>query len=291
MNYQKIILFVLLLVLCFEPVNGQDLMPYRLQSEMIGMGGASFQYWKAKEDNVSEFALPMVMVYPYSPRMRLYGMATPGSSTLNAGDKYGLSGFSDVKLGGHYLMKNDKYLLTFGLNLPTGKSALNMEEYAVANVIALPVFNFRVPTYGQGLDLQLGISTARDMGGYVLGYGINYLHKGGFEPFQDVDATYTPGDEISFTVGADREEITLFGKEMRLTGDLLYSIYFTDSWAGENVFKSGNRLFIQVMSVFKHGPYDIVLLLRERIKSKNKSGAGDIFEDKQLHTECSMNRC
>ncbi len=260
-----------ILVICL-PLTAQ----VRLQSDPIAGGGLSFEYWKAEDDNVMQIALPITYIIPYSPAMRLYAITSPAFSNWNES----LTGLSDIKLGGHYLLPNKQWLLTFGLNLPTGKSALTFDEYQVASVLSLPALNFRVPIYGQGLDLQFGINTARQMGDYVIGAGITLLKKGGYEPYKDVDDKYSPGDEISLTLGAERKA-TLLGKDMKLTGDLLYSIYMKDEYADQEVFKSGNRLLIQLMSQFEMDEIDMMIFIRNRTKGKNKSGLGDIVTERK----------
>lgn len=278
-----LVFFTFLFIWLARSLFAQDLQPYRLQAASVLNYGAAFDFWKAKNDQATELSIPILFVYPYSPKLRLYGLTAPAFSTLNTGEKYSLNGLSDLKLGGHYLMSGDRWLLTFGLNLPTGKNALKSDEYAVASVLTIPAFQFRVPSYGQGSDLQVGLSTGHEMDDWVLGFGVSYLKKGGFKPFADVDETYGPGDELSLTIGAERQAL-IFGKQMRITADLLYSNYSSDNWAGEEVFKSGNRLLLQVMSVFKHGPYDIVLLMRNRSKAKNKTGSGSVFETERKNS-------
>jgi len=264
-------------------IQAQEGMPYRLQSGIIGNAGCAFDYWKVKKDKVSEFTIPMMMVRPFSSKLTMYALTSPAFSSLNTGESYGLSGLSDIKIGGHYLILNDQWLLTFGLNLPSGKSALKTEEYTVATVLTIPAFNFRTPSLGQGMDVQAGLSGARELGGFVLGYGVNYLLKGAYKPFDDVEDTYNPGDELGFSLGAERR-VQWLGKDMRLTGDVLYSMYFSDTWLKERVFKSGNRLLIQFMSVFKQGPLDLVLMARDRIKGKNKTGSYEAFETERKNS-------
>lgn len=254
------------------PAYGQ----VRLQSDPQAGAGLSIEYWKAEDDNIIQIALPVTYILPYSPQMRLYAITSPAFSNWNES----LTGLSDIKLGGHYLLPNKQWLLTFGLNLPTGKSALTFEEYQVASVLSLPALNFRVPIYGQGLDLQVGMNTARQMGDFIVGAGITYLMKGNYEPYNDVDGTYAPGDEISLTLGAERKA-TLLGKNMKLTGDLLYSIYMKDEFADQEVFQSGNRLLIQLMSQFQMDNIDMMVFIRNRTKGKNKSGFGDIVTERR----------
>jgi hypothetical protein len=165
----------------------------RLQTDIVGAAGISFESWKAKDNKVTEMSIPVMFIYPYSPKISLYAMTSPVSSNLEAGEKYSLSGLSDLKWGGHVLTLNNRLLITLGMNLPTGKHALEMEEYSVASALSVPAFNFRTPTLGQGFDVQLGANSAMEMGSMVLGYGASYLMKGKFKPLKEYEDAYNPG--------------------------------------------------------------------------------------------------
>jgi hypothetical protein len=256
----------------------------RLQLNRTGSAGLSFEWWKAKKDKITQLALPVTVVYPRSEKLGFYALMTPAVlSSLNVGESYGLNGISDLKLGGHALVMNDKVLVTFGINLPSGKHALDDEEYSVASVLAMPAFNFRVPSMGQGLDVKLGLSSAREVSGVVVGFGADYLRKGGYKPFGNLEGSYKPGDELSFTCGAEKE-LSLMGRDMRIYGDVLYSIYMDDTWEGTKAFRSGNRLLIQLMSTFRYGSADVTVLLRDRIKGKNKTGAGKVYDTERKNS-------
>jgi hypothetical protein len=261
--------------------------PRRLQTDIIGGAGVSYESWKAKNDKVTEMAIPVTFIYPYSSKLSLYAMTSPVSSNLDAGEKYSLSGLSDLKWGGHYLTLNDQLLITMGMNLPTGKHALEDKEYSVASVLSLPAFNFRVPTLGQGFDVQLGANSARELGGWVLGVGASYLMKGNFKPFKGHEESYNPGDEVTLTAGLDKNVI-LSGKGMQIKGDVVYTMYFDDVWGGKKVFKSGNRILIQLLSEFKLGSLDAGLFIRERIKGKNTTGAGKTYATERLNSNANQ---
>ena len=255
----------------------------RLQLSHTGIVGISYEYWKAKNDQISEFAFPLTFLCPVNDRIGFYAVTAPAMSNLSVGENYSLKGMSDLKFGGHWLTLKDRFLFTFGLNLPTGRSALQDDEYPVASVLSMPAFNFRVPSFGQGLDFQLGVNGAFEVGGFVIGCGASYLMKGGYKPFQDLDQTYKPGDEIAVTTGADKE-VSLFGMNTRLIGNFLYSMYLEDTWAGKNLFQSGNRLLIQFSSLIKLDALDLTMLIRDQIKDKNKIGSGEIFDTERNNT-------
>jgi hypothetical protein len=259
----------------------------RLQTDIVGAAGVSYESWKAKDNKVTEMSVPVMFIYPVNTKMSLYAMTSPVSSNLEAGEKYSLSGLSDLKWGGHCLTMNDRLLITLGVNLPTGKHALEVEEYSVASALSVPAFNFRTPTLGQGFDVQLGANSAIEAGSFVLGYGAGYIMKGKFKPLKEYEQGYDPGDEVTLTAGVDRNT-TVLQKDMQIRGDVLYTLYFDDTWGGEKVFKSGNRLLIQLFSQFMVGSHDAALFIRERIKGKNTTGSGKSYATERLNSNANQ---
>ncbi len=276
---KQYLIYGALFLIVVSLVTGQP----RLQSDRIAGGGLSFEFWKVKDDQITQFALPITYILPYSPQLKLYAMTSPAFTTWE--DSYG--GFSDIKLGGHFLTNDNQFLITFGLNLPAGKNALNNKEYRVANVLALPAFNFRVPSLGQGMDFQIGISTARQIGDYIMGGGITYMLKGSYEPYSGLDAGYDPGDELSFTLGAERN-VSFLNKDMKLTGDFMYSLYMKDEYDNVDWFKAGNRLLFQVMSQFQIDQIDMVVFIRDRIRGKNERRSGTSIEPEKENSNANQ---
>ncbi|MBN2416468.1 hypothetical protein JXO52_11530 [bacterium] len=256
---------MVLFILAFTPSAVMPQQAYRLRSDMAARAELSFTGWKAGNDRVSEFAVPFSVKYPVNENLQVYLMTAPALSRLVAGNSFSLSGLSDIKAGGHVLFLDEKLLFTFGLNLPAGKSRLTPDEWAVASVISRQTFSFKVPCYGQGFDAQAGLSSAFAAGDWMLGGGISYLRKGGFVPYSTSDIQYVPGDEVTFTLGVNRGGFY---------GDILYSLYFDDTWGGNPVFKSGSTLLLQLLSVIDRDPWDIVFFIRERMKMKSKTISG-----------------
>jgi hypothetical protein len=285
MNRRTVILLISI-SLYFSPVFGQ-IQPRRLISDKTGGAGISFETWKAKDDKAAQLAFPITFIYPCSPKMSFYAVTSPSTTSLDAGENYSLGGFSDLRWGGHYLTLDDRLLLTFGMSLPTGKNALDAEEYPVAGVLAMPAFNFRVPSLGQGMDIQIGASTAKEIEDWVIGFGATFLSKGGFKPFKGVEEEYDPGSELTFTAGTDKKAF-LLGREMQIKGDLVYTTYFEDTWGGEKVFKSGSRIMIQALSSFKWGSVDAGVFIRERMKGKNRRGSGDLYDTERKNSNANQ---
>lgn len=269
-------------VAAVKPCHPQAMLA-RLQSRTSLGAGASGQWWTAGKNRINQLAMPVSFVLPFGERLRLTVTTAPASSRLSALATHELSGLSDTRISGHYWTANDCFLVTFGASLPTGKHSLTTEEFNVASVLAVRPLAFRVPSMGQGLDVNLGVASAAEVGEFVLGAGVSYLARGAFRPFRGMDYEYKPGGELTLSMGADRA-LTLFGNDARLTADLLYSIYGEDKGAGKRVFKSGNRLLIQGGLLARRGSFDLLVMIRERLKGRNKTGFGDLFAEERKNS-------
>ncbi|MBN1780954.1 hypothetical protein JW948_07520 [bacterium] len=260
---------VIVLSLIKGVVSGQSV---RLQSPQQIDAGCGFQYWKAGDDQVTQIALPMTFVYPRSSKCTLYAKTYPAATNLHVGSDYSLGGLSDIKLGGYYLTLNDELLVTFGMNLPVGRSALKSDEMPVAGVMTIPAFEFDVPSLGQGFDMQLGMNTAWEAGDFIIGYGVSYLFKGPYSPYDGLDLSYNPGDELTITWGVQRQ-VTWFRRDMHVMADMLYTGYGPDKTDGSRVFSSGDRVILQLLSRFREKGWDVAVYIRQRIKAPNRYGA------------------
>ena len=262
---------VTLLSVCLVPA--QTINP-RLQGQMNTFGGLHFETWSAKSDRITQIALPITYVYPINPRARIDVITSPAFTTFSNNS---LNGLSDIRIRGHYLTKDERYVFTYGLVLPTGKNQLTTEEFNVATAMSVNAFNFRVPYLGQGRDVNLGMATAWEYGNYIIGAGVSFLHKDNYKPFKSSEYDYDPGNELTLTTGIERN-VFWMDRNMRVTADIVYTLYGSDTGNGEEVFKSGNRFIIQGTLSAPMDNFDLLLFVRDRIKGKNKTGTGDIFE-------------
>jgi len=270
--------YCLLLLLCASHFAAAQIP--RLQANMATLAGISVEFWKAKDDKITQFSFPITYIYPVNDRLRFDIMTSPALANLSSGASYSLSGMSDSRIRGHYLFGSDNLLLSFGVNLPTGKSALTTEEFNVANALTIHALDFRVPSLGQGLDMTVGLATAREIGSFIVGGGVSYLRKGTFKPFKGTAFEYDPGDEFVISTGFDRK-ISFWGKESRLLADAMYTLYTNDAGNGKTIFKSGNKLVLQVGSFIPLNKYQLLVYLRDRLKAKNKTGVGDVFAEER----------
>ena len=253
----------------------------RFVQDALIMGGVHFQSWSSENDEeVSELMIPMVFVLPLGKRLSFNVASGQAFASLNTAGS-DLSGLADTRVRATYLMMNEALMLHGGLNLPTGKSRLGADQALVASALSVNALDFRLPLLGQGFSYSLGAVYAYETGGgAVLGSGFSVVIKDGFEPFEERDLAYKPGNEMTLTLGADKD-LEIGGREVKLTGDVTYTRYEADEADGTVIFKSGDKLLVQLRSIFKAGPFDIVAYARNRSKGKNERGIAALQPEDQ----------
>lgn len=231
-----------ILLSCISVLYAQPTLFERQQARLLAPA-ASIQYWSIEEDAVHQIAVPVSFIVPVNEKLQLNLATSPAFSGYSSDGSISLNGLSDTRLSGSCLFGEDKFMATFGVNLPSGKHALKSDEFLVANILALHALNFDVPILGQGLDVTAGVVMAERMGDWVLGLGVGYLMRGPFEYFENATAQYNPGDEVNVSVGIDKP----LGRSNKLMMDANYTVYGTDTVSGADVFKAGNRVTLQTM--------------------------------------------
>lgn len=269
------LVFILFSVLTIVALAQEQTM--ELPTDIITSTGAGYQYWNGSQDQAQQLAIPFSTVVPFGENLRVSVSTTPAFSDIETAGSANLGGMSDTRLGASYMTSNQKLLFTFGANLPSGKNALKPDEFSVANILAIHALDFQVPTLGQGLDLSAGVITAHRVSAFVVGTGVGFLMRGAFDPFADVDYSYNPGDEVSVSLGLDKN-ITRYGKFML---DASYTFYTPDVADGNNVFKAGNRLTIQATAYLPGELLGFIFSVRNRIQAKNEIGIGTLTPERE----------
>jgi hypothetical protein len=229
-------------------------------------GGLHFQRWNGEgELSIREISLPLSFVCPVTRRLSLDVTAGSGVANLERGTSRSLGGLTDTQLRASFVLGDEVALLTVGLSLPTGQAELDPGEQQVSNYLAQNALGFRTPHFGQGLNANVGLAAARKLGESVAGIGIGYLLKGEFSPWKG-GAEYRPGDELSLTVGLDRQ---ILNGDGRVSLDVVYTRYGKDEVGGVETFQSGDKLLLQVLGLCKAKGLDWQIYLVERGRGKN----------------------
>lgn len=211
-----------------------------------------------------------------SPTFDLVLSTAGGWSQDRRADAAGLEAMGDVKAKGFLYALDRKLLLSAGVNLPTGATALDEEEVRALQAIQPTVLGFRMREYGRGFGLDLGAAIGRDLTPRVtIGGGVGYLYQGEYD--LDETAAFQPGGEFTFTLGT-----TYTGVNARGGADVVYRIFGTDQTNGADAFEEGAQLEFTARGSVRNGRAGLDLLVRNVIKSDNTvllegagSGAGE----------------
>lgn len=250
---------------------------FQRERDRWAMPTLAFQYWKVEDTKIYQFCLPLTLVYPVNERLQINVFMAPAHSSIQNGSAISLSGLSDTRISGSYLFGNEKALATFGINLPSGKHALDAEETIVANTLSLRALDFQMPILGQGFEASLGMVSAQRMSGVVLGLGVGFLFRAPFAPIKNAQEKYNPGEEITLSLGMDYP----LRKQKKLMFDFNYTIYTADKIADKAVFKSGNRMTAHAMAYLPSERVKWFISVKDRVRGKNEMGYGNLIPERQ----------
>jgi len=225
---------------------------------------SSYQLWQSDNDDISEFSIPIQLYYPFS---RSLSFSISGQQANASGDKYTtLSGISDTQLNLSYYLESVNIVVNSGINLPSGKKELTLKEFEISRILSLSYYNFRLPGFGQGLNLNFGATWAFPVSrNVVIGVGGSYQFKGSYKPLSDMEFDYNPGDEVLLTAGLDMA----ISRITSVSVDGIFTSYSSDKYNDIEIFRAGNKLTLALQ--FKHyiGYNNLFIYLRYRTRSKN----------------------
>lgn len=173
--------------------------------QTVAAGGDSIRIKSA-----SQLTVPISFVVPLGSRWSadVSGAYASGTvslasrdTTLNV-DHYTVTGLTDLRLRATGRVVGDNVVVTLGINLPTGKTGLNTEEFSAIRVLAAPAFAFQTPTLGVGTGATAGVVLARQLAGWAWALGGSYEMRSAYDPVTFV-GTMNPSDALHLSLGAD----------------------------------------------------------------------------------------
>jgi hypothetical protein len=277
MKKKKIVIIISLIAACTGLLNSQT-MKYGFFRETDFITGFSMQSWNTSNDKITEISVPVTIIVPVSKKLVINVGTNSAFANLNSAENK-LNGLTDSRISASYITLDDHLLITGGVSIPTGRTTLEGDQSSVASALAVYPLSFNVPSFGQGLALNLAGIYAFKTGNFILGGGAGFVYKNGFKPSKDNDLKYQPGSEISLNLGGETN--ANMRVPVKFTFDVTYTLYGADKYDGKDIFKSGGKLIADLRSLFKVGQTDMVIFLRERTKGKNEKGWGSLStEDK-----------
>jgi len=204
---------------------------------------------------ISEFSVPLFVVVPVSPRLSFdvgsswtrADVKTTGSTAATST----ISGPTDTQIRGNLVLGNDFVVITGGVNLPTGKSTVPVDQVSAASLIGSDFLAFPISNMGSGFGGTGGIAVAYPVGAWNVGGGVSFRHSAQYDPFDITGAPalhYQPGNEYRARIGVDRP----VGTGHFLVG-LTYSTFGDDNLGG-SIYNTGNRYLSQLDYSDTFGP-------------------------------------
>ena len=207
-------------------------------------------------ETISQLAIPLYVSIPVSSRLTV-DVGTSYARSLVNGDngRSELNGLTDTQVRGNLTLGTDYVVLTAGLNIPTGKTGVTLDQFPVASRIGNDFLAFPIASMGTGFAATGGIAIARPLGEWNMGAGAALRRATSYEPFNipNQSMRLQPGNEYRVRVGVDR----LLGVG-RLALGLTFSKFGEDD-AGGSRFTSGTRTITQAVYNTNVGGNDVVL--------------------------------
>ncbi len=228
-----------------------------------------FQTWRlnssAGNATIRAFFTPLFVAIPLSSKFDLSISGAVASSSLKSGTSQTLQGLVDTKIHGIMKFNDYHWLLHFGLNLPTGKNALEAQEAKVNNVLTETVLGFPLKRYGRGLEVDGGVAYAFAVNENLkAGFGAGILLKGEYLFLQNSPLSFNPGDEVSVTGGFDFKKNNLVTR-----WNLLAKIFQKDQINGQAAFKEGTQIEAEGIITFSGKKFAAAVTLKDVIKAGN----------------------
>jgi len=231
-----------------------------------------YQFKSPSNETVSELAVPVFVRIPLGSSLNVdVGTSYARARSVTGGTVSEINGLTDTQVRGNLTLGNDFIVLTGGLNLPTGRSSVTVDQLTAAGRIASDFLAFPINSLGTGLAFTGGIAIAQPLGDWSLGFGGAMRHSTSYEPFNVPGQSlhFQPGDEYRARVGVDHG----FGVG-RVSLGLTYSAFGNDD-AGGSVYHTGNRLIAQALATNTYAGTDVTMAAYNVFRGSGTFASGD----------------
>lgn len=241
-------------------------------SPAAGGIGVNFTSWSLESTdgdkaNIYQAMAPFYAFVPLKDNLEMTFQIANSATFLDTPDEdYNLNGANNAALQISQSLGEDHYLLSFGLNLPTGKKKLDyQEEIVVLRTITQNFLQMPMTRFGEGFGFNLLAGAATMLGETVRGgAGVTYQYTGSYEPY-DGYTDYNPGDLLALNVGLD-----MGTDSARAALDVVYTMYTNDTKEGQKIFRQAPQIDVRLTGVRATGAVMLSGLLRYLNRGDNK---------------------
>jgi hypothetical protein len=164
--------------------------------------------WTLEQDGqevtVEQSVIPVTGFVPLRENTDVQYFLTYSESqaTLDDGD-HRLLGFSDLRVQINQSLVRDRIVLGLGVNLPTGKTNLDLgDEWLVMHYLSQDFLTVPLRRLGEGLGVSALVGGALDWRSVLLGATVAYQYAGAYTSYEGV-GEYDPGEQINLTLRAE----------------------------------------------------------------------------------------
>ena len=231
-----------------------------------------YQIKSPSNETISELAVPVFVSIPFGSRFTFDVGTSYARAKVTTGSTLSeINGLTDTQLRGNLTLGTDFVVITGGVNLPTGRSSVTLDQLTAAGRIGSDFLAFPISNMGTGLATTGGIAIARPFGDWNFGFGGAVRRSSTYDPYNVPGPTlrFTPGDEYRARVGVDRGL-----NNGRLSLGLTYSAFGKDD-AGGSVYNTGNRLIAQAVVTNSISGADVTLAGYNVFRAPGQYASGD----------------
>lgn len=201
--------------------------------------------------SVDQVTTPLNGFVPLQENTELRFYAAGVSTSADIYDyNYKLSGLCDVRLQLNQSLSDDRFLLSLGLNLPTGKKGLSVtDNRPVMEILTQNYLSFPIRRLGEGFGVNMLAGAATSSGNLRYGATVSYQINGAYEAY-DGESDYNPGNMFSASASADSKS-----DNWSFLGDITFTTSSTDKIDDRKVFKQSTEFDLHVATAYNSKAY------------------------------------
>jgi hypothetical protein len=236
--------------------------------------GTGYQTYKTDDNTISVLYFPVSVMIPLSSELSMTISNNPFFVKRDiSGTEVKVNHLSDTKLNMRYMFLDKRGLLNLFVNIPTGKTKLELEEFDTFTDLSMSILRYKINTFGEGLNVGAGFNYAIPIDKKsVLGVGISYTNRMEFQPInfdriqKNYELKYDPSDELGFNLSY----FNSLSETMKLSFDAYYVTYSKAKINSKDTFNPGSSLSIIGGLSFITGSLNHNLLLNVRTFGNNQ---------------------
>jgi len=232
------------------------------------------------QDELMEIGLPVFVSVPVGPETGI--SIRTGTAIVNGGWTPDLTGLTDIQVGLSHALRKNQLVGYVGVNLPSGRRDFSTEDYETVCRMSMNQYDFRLPVYGQGFNVAMGINWVMPLSNFfVLGLGGGLQYKGPYKPVEEMQGKYHPGSEIILTGGFDWQMY----QTATLSGNVGFCFYQADQVGESRVFQAGNQTTAGLRFLQKVNFHELRILVDYLGRGKNSVAIGGaLFSEAERST-------